>query len=193
MFIVTQANYNASIALGNMFLFAAVFCSYDIIQEAGIYFFQWQIERIVKSHFTTLGWSINTKFCFGYLFIPGRARSKIDFCPMVHRTWRNRHLVQKNLVGSAEELEWNRRNLAGIGTEPVCLFLHVPNTLAPISLFGLPFLVAKSHLKEGRPWMTFLSRSNEGRRFFQFAIENFKRRSLIQSCTLMYDQKISWI
>ncbi len=37
--------------------------------------------------------------------------------------------------------------------------------------------------EEGRPWMTFLSRSNEGRRFFQFAIENFKRRSLV-SCPL---------
>ncbi len=88
-------------------------------------------------------------------------------------------LVRKNLVGSVEELEWNRRNLAGIRTEQGCLLLHVPSTLAPISLFGLPFLGSKSHLKEGRPWMTFLSRSNEGRRFFQFAIENFKRRPLI--------------
>ncbi len=36
-----------------------------------------------------------------------------------------------------------------------------------------------SHLKEGRPWMNFLNRPNEGRRFFQFAIEIFKRRPLI--------------
>ena len=60
-------------------------------------------------------------------------------------------LVRKNLVGSAEELEWNRRNCAGIRTEPGCLFLHVPNTLAPIFLFYLPLLGAKSHLNEDRP------------------------------------------
>ncbi len=111
--------------------------------------------RVVNQH----------QICFGYLLTPGRARCKID-------------LVQKNLIGSVEELEWNQRNLAGIGIEPGCLFLQVPSTLAPISLFGPPLLRAKSHLKEGRPWMTFLSRSNEGRRFFQFAIENFKRRPL---------------
>ncbi len=85
----------------------------------------------------------------GYLWIPGRARWKINFGPKVHRTWKNRHLV------------------------PIW-FPHSSST----SLYDLPFLGAKSHLKEGRPWMTFLSRSNEGRRFFQFAIENFKRRSL---------------
>ncbi len=135
-------------------------------------------------------------------FIPGRVRYKINFCPTVHRTWKNRHLVltwflssstalpltlQCILFGSKESrwkcggLEWNRRNCAGIGTEPGCLFLHVPSTRflpAPISLFDIPFLLAKSRLKEGRPWMTFLSRSNEGRLFFQFAIEYSKRRSL---------------
>ncbi len=88
----------------------------------------------------------------GYLWIPGRARWKINFGPKVHRTWKNRHLV------------------------PIW-FPHSSST----SLYDLPFLGAKSHLKEGRPWMTFLSRSNEGRRFFQFAIENFKRRPLTHS------------
>ena len=81
--------------------------------------------------------------------------------------WSTCHYT-RNLVGSTEELERNRRNSAGIGTEPGCLYLHVPSTLALISLFGLPFLWAESHLKEGR-WRSTI--------FLQFAIENFKCRS----------------
>ncbi len=100
-------------------------------------------------------------------------------------------LVRKNLVGRAEELEWNRRNSAGIRIEQGCLFLQVPSTLAPISLFCPPLLRAKSHLKEGRPWTTFLSRSNEGRRFFQFAIENFKRRPLVCRPNGYQQQKVT--
>ena len=60
-------------------------------------------------------------------------------------------LDRENLVGSAEELEWNWGNSVGIGTEPGCLFPHLPSTLTPISHFDLTFFGAKSSLKEGRP------------------------------------------
>ncbi len=56
-----------------------------------------------------------------------------------------------NLVESTEELEWNRRNSAGTRTELGCLFLHVSSALAPMSLFDLPILKAKSCPKEGQP------------------------------------------
>ncbi len=46
-------------------------------------------------------------------------------------------------------------------------------------MFQWTILDAQNWPKKYWPWMTFLSRSNKGRRFFQFATEEFKCRPLI--------------
>ncbi len=55
----------------------------------------------------------------------------------------------------------------------------VPPTLAPNLMFQWTVLSVQNWPKNCWPWMTFLSRSNTGRRFFQFATEEFKCRPLL--------------
>ena len=82
--------------------------------------------------------------------------------PKVQReNWREILLTNEEgitMQNASKESRWKcggtgmePENSAGIETEQGCLFLYVPSTIAPMSLFDLPFLGAMSHLKEGRP------------------------------------------
>ncbi len=91
------------------------------------------------------------------------------------------HLIPNQLKGPRQilagtGLDWKAsgRNQKGSGY----LFLHVPTTLAPNLIFQWTVLAVQNWPKNCWPWMTFLSRSNTRRRFFQFATEEFKCRPL---------------
>ena len=88
---------------------------------------------------------------------------------MVQATWRNRH--PGSFLIPAEYLRFHSSTSA-------LPFLHVPPTLAPNVMFQWTVLAVQNWPKNCWPWMTFLSRSNTGRRFFQFATEEFKCRPL---------------
>ena len=95
------------------------------------------------------------------------------------RSWTNPVKLNQKVNGCGLELEWKRKYLAGIRKEPGCLFHYVACTTAPKHFYVWPLLVSKVDLENYRPWMTFLSRSNEGGQKFHFATEYFKCRPFI--------------
>ncbi len=90
--------------------------------------------------------------------------------------------IQSNSIRKLMAVCWNWNGSGGTRLESeknqgVCF--HVSCTIAPKCFYVSPFLGSKVNLVKGRPWMTFLSRSNEGGQKFHFATEYFKCRPFI--------------
>ena len=163
--------------------------------------------------FDLLSKVVQGQFFLGHLLTPRWVRQKRNLGSRVMGTWRNRHpgsgLIPARCnwfrSSSSEILPNSHRISSQVGPifRPMVnltasgwnqkgsgyLFLHVPPTLAPNFIFQWTVLTVQNWPKNCWPWMTFLSRSNTGRQFFQFATEEFKCRPLM-SCRNQTRQNI---
>ncbi len=134
--------------------------------EGGIYNFQWQFEIFIRRHLTHLGRSFKVKLFLGWLLTPGRVRHKTFWC--------------YGAGNMEKQAPWFFSDSSRVPPVPAhCHWFFIE--------FSGPSLLSKiaQKLLTLNDLPKYLLSTYTGRRFFQFATEEFKCRPL-KSCRKLH-------